>query len=103
MAAPSTAGSRWDEVGCPVCREKDIWSFFEAANVPVRFGRSRLVSSSGTIRRGTYLPVSALRVEAPSFIRRFKPDVILITNPTYKSEIQAHVARLGVRCAFDQL
>jgi hypothetical protein len=55
------------------------------------------------IRRGKYLPVSALRVEAPSFIRRFKPAVILITNPTYKSEIQAHVARLGVRCAFDQL
>jgi hypothetical protein len=55
------------------------------------------------IRQGKYLPVSALRVEPPSFIRTFKPDVILITNPTYKSEIQAHVARLGVRCAFDQL
>src|SRR5262249_17885065 len=48
------------------------------------------------IRRGKYLPVSALRVEAPSFIRTFKPDVILITNPTYKSEIEAQVARLGV-------
>ena len=55
------------------------------------------------IRQGKYLPVSGLRVEPPSFIRTFKPDVILITNPTYKSEIQAHVARLGVRCAFDQL
>jgi hypothetical protein len=55
------------------------------------------------IRQGKYLPVSALRVEPPSFIRTFKPDVILITNPTYKPEIQAHVARLGIRCAFDQL
>jgi len=55
------------------------------------------------IRWGKYLPVSAIRVAAPHFIQTFKPDVILITNPTYKSEIQAHVARLGVRCAFDQL
>jgi hypothetical protein len=55
------------------------------------------------IRWGKYLPVSAIRVAAPPFIQTFKPDVILITNPTYTSEIQAQVARLGVRCAFDRL
>jgi hypothetical protein len=54
-------------------------------------------------RWGKYLPVSALRVEAPLFIQKFKPDVVLITNPTYTSEIQAHVARLGVECTFDEL
>jgi SAM-dependent methyltransferase len=55
------------------------------------------------IRWGKYLPVSAIRVERPQFIQRFKPDLVLITNPTYASEIQAHVKRLGVRCRFDQL
>jgi len=55
------------------------------------------------IRWGKFLPVSAIRVAAPAFIQTFKPDVILITNPTYTTEIQAHVARLGVRCAFDRL
>jgi Methyltransferase domain/C-methyltransferase C-terminal domain len=54
-------------------------------------------------RCGKYLPVSAIRVEAPRFVQRFRPDVILITNPTYTSEIQAHVGRLGVRCRYDQL
>ena len=55
------------------------------------------------IRWGKYLPVSAIRVESPQFVQRFKPDLVLITNPTYTSEIKAHVKRLGVRCRFDQL
>jgi hypothetical protein len=55
------------------------------------------------IRWGKYLPLSAIRVEAPQFIQKFKPDVVLITNPTYTTEIQAHVARMGVPCTFDQL
>lgn len=55
------------------------------------------------IRWGKYLPVSALPVEAPAFIQKCKPDAVLITNPTYSSEIRAQVARLGVRCTFDQL
>ena len=55
------------------------------------------------VRWGKYLPVSAIRVEAPPFIQKVKPDVILITNPTYQSEIQAHVRRLGIRCRFDRL
>ena len=54
-------------------------------------------------RCGKYLPVSAIRVEHPQFVQRVKPDLVLITNPTYAAEIKAHVKRLGVRCRFDQL
>ncbi|MGH9885515.1 MAG: class I SAM-dependent methyltransferase, partial [bacterium] len=38
MPIRTIAASRWERVGCPVCGEKDIWCFFEAANVPARDG-----------------------------------------------------------------
>jgi 2-polyprenyl-3-methyl-5-hydroxy-6-metoxy-1,4-benzoquinol methylase len=54
-------------------------------------------------RWGKYLPVSAVRVEPPQFIIKARPDVVLITNPTYAPEIQSEVKRLGVRCRFARL
>ena len=51
-------------------------------------------------RWGKYLPRSAARVASPEFVRKARPDVVLITNPTYAAEIQAQVRRLGVRPRF---
>jgi len=54
-------------------------------------------------RSGKYLPMSGLRVEAPEYVTRFKPELVLITNPTYQSEIQGHVERMGVKCRYENL
>jgi hypothetical protein len=45
---------------------------------------------------GRYLPVTAHRVEAPSTLSTLKPDAVIITNPSYRTEIGEHLRRLGV-------
>lgn len=51
-------------------------------------------------RVGKFLPGTGQQVVAPEFLVEYKPDVIIITNPTYKDEIQKHAAQLGVTCSF---
>jgi SAM-dependent methyltransferase len=45
---------------------------------------------------GRYLPVTAHRVEAPETLSTLKPDAVIITNPSYRTEIAAELRRLGV-------
>jgi len=45
---------------------------------------------------GRYLPVTAHRVEQPDVLTAVKPRVVIITNPAYRTEIAAHLDRLGV-------
>lgn len=51
-------------------------------------------------RQGQYLPRTAQRVVPPEFLREYRPDVVLITNPTFEREIRAQVEGLGLRCEF---
>ena len=51
-------------------------------------------------RIGKFLPGTGQKVVAPEFLIEYKPDMIMITNPTYKTEIQEHVKMLGVQCEF---
>jgi SAM-dependent methyltransferase len=51
-------------------------------------------------RVGKFLPGTGQEVVAPEFLIQYKPDVVIITNSTYKDEIQKHVAQLGVTCRF---
>jgi len=51
-------------------------------------------------RIGKFLPGTGQKVVAPEFLIEYKPDLVMITNPTYKTEIQEHVRRLGVTCEF---
>ena len=51
-------------------------------------------------RQGKYIPGSAQQVVAPEFLTGYQPDVIIITNPLYQSEIKIQVAELGVECEF---
>jgi len=48
------------------------------------------------IHPGRFLPVTAHHVEAPTALRELAPRVVIITNPAYRSEIAAHIERLGV-------
>jgi hypothetical protein len=37
---------------------------------------------------------------APDFLQQYKPDLVVITNPNYESEIKGTVAELGVASEF---
>jgi hypothetical protein len=45
---------------------------------------------------GRYLPVTAHRVERPDVLAALRPQAVIITNPSYRHEIEAHLERLGV-------
>jgi SAM-dependent methyltransferase len=45
---------------------------------------------------GRYLPVTAHRVDPPDTLAGLKPDAVIITNPSYRTEIGEHLRRLGV-------
>jgi SAM-dependent methyltransferase len=45
---------------------------------------------------GRYLPVTAHRVERPDVLATLRPQAVIITNPSYRHEIEAHLERLGV-------
>lgn len=51
-------------------------------------------------RQGKFIPGSAQRVVAPEFLLNYRPDVVLITNPTYEEEIKQQVMALGLSCEF---
>jgi SAM-dependent methyltransferase len=45
---------------------------------------------------GRYLPVTAHRVDAPATLSALQPEAVIITNPSYRTEIGEHLRRLGV-------
>jgi SAM-dependent methyltransferase len=46
---------------------------------------------------GRYLPATAHRVDAPETLAAVKPQAVIITNPSYRTEIEKHLRHLGVR------
>ena len=51
-------------------------------------------------RIGKYLPGTGQQVVPPDFLIDHKPDLVIITNPTYQSEIQEQARQLGLTCDF---
>ena len=45
---------------------------------------------------GRYLPVTAHQVQAPETLAEIQPGTVIITNPSYRTEIAEHLKRLGV-------
>ncbi|HET6533324.1 MAG TPA: methyltransferase domain-containing protein [Actinoplanes sp.] len=45
---------------------------------------------------GRYLPMTAHRVDAPETLTALKPAAVIITNPSYRTEIAAQLRDLGV-------
>jgi FlaA1/EpsC-like NDP-sugar epimerase len=45
---------------------------------------------------GRYLPVTAHRVQAPELLSELKPQAVIITNPSYRKEIEEQLRELGV-------
>ncbi|MBI4566724.1 MAG: methyltransferase domain-containing protein [Planctomycetes bacterium] len=48
-------------------------------------------------KHGKYLAGSGHEIVSPEFLRRYRPDAVIVMNPIYKEEIQADLERLGVR------
>lgn len=51
-------------------------------------------------RQGMFLPRTAHQVFSPDHIKVDKPDLILITNPTYENEIRTQAASFGFKSRF---
>lgn len=51
-------------------------------------------------RQGAFLPRTGQQIVPPEFVKEYRPDVIVVTNPTYLSEIRSDVASMGITCDF---
>jgi SAM-dependent methyltransferase len=51
-------------------------------------------------KHGLFVPGTGQKVVAPDFLQQYKPDLVVITNPNYESEIKRTVAELGVASEF---
>jgi len=47
-------------------------------------------------KHGRFVPVTGQRVVAPSFLRDFQPDAIVVMNPTYRAEIAAMLLEIDI-------
>jgi hypothetical protein len=45
---------------------------------------------------GRYLPVTAHRVDPPETLTELRPEAVIITNPSYRTEIAEELRRLGI-------
>lgn len=54
-------------------------------------------------KHGLFVPGTGQSVVAPDFLRQYKPELVLITNANYESEIRERVAGLGVYPEFRRL
>jgi len=51
-------------------------------------------------KHGKYIAGTGQKIVSPEFLRAYQPDVVIIMNPIYKSEIQQHLNRLGLTTDF---
>jgi SAM-dependent methyltransferase len=64
---------------------------------------SRFITSVVDInptRCGGFIPGTGQRVVAPDFLREYRPEILLLTNPTYEAEVRKKVKEMGVECDF---
>lgn len=51
-------------------------------------------------RCGGFIPGSGQKVVSPEFLREYRPDILLLTNPTYEGEVRKQMEEMGVKCDF---
>ena len=52
-------------------------------------------------RQGSFIPGTGQCIIAPDQLVKRPPDLIILTNPIYKKEIQSQVSELGIQAAFE--
>lgn len=51
-------------------------------------------------KHGKYVPGTGQQIVSPEFLRNYRPDFLILTNPIYKGEIQKTVSSLGINPEF---
>jgi len=51
-------------------------------------------------KQGMYIPGTGQRIVPPEFLRDYQPDVIIVMNPIYQSEVKELTKRLGITTNF---
>lgn len=59
--------------------------------------RIRYVVDINPSRHGRYVPRSAQQIVPPAFLIEYRPDVVILSNPAYESEIRQEIASIGLR------
>jgi hypothetical protein len=72
-------------------------SFLNTYNITQQI---KYVVDINPVKQDKYLPVTGQRVVPPEFIVSYKPDVVMVTNPTFDEEIRRQVQKLGLTCEF---
>lgn len=72
-------------------------SFLNTYNITQQI---KYVVDINPVKQDKYLPVTGQRVVPPEFIVSYKPDVVIVTNPTFDEEIRQQVQKLGLTCEF---
>ncbi|HAC92899.1 MAG TPA: hypothetical protein DCF63_20045 [Planctomycetaceae bacterium] len=51
-------------------------------------------------RHGCFIPGTGQQIVPPSFLAQYRPDIIIVSNAIYKSEIAQQAADMGLECQF---
>src|SRR5207245_5512566 len=56
----------------------------------------RYVVDSNPNRHGRFVPGSAQQIVPPAFLADYRPDVVILSNRAYDSEIRQQIASIGL-------
>lgn len=48
-------------------------------------------------KHGSFIPGTGQEIVAPEFLKEYRPDAVIITNPNYHKEVRLQVERLGLK------
>ena len=48
-------------------------------------------------KHGTYMAGTGQKIVAPGFLKEFRPDVVIVMNPIYCTEIQHDLNKMGIQ------
>lgn len=63
----------------------------------IDYKRLSYVIDSNPNRHGTYIPGTGQQVVAPEFLKKLKPEYILLTNSAYRNEIISQIKKLNLK------
>jgi SAM-dependent methyltransferase len=72
-------------------------------NVPAAADIVSFVVDVNPLRQNHYLPGTAHEIIAPERLPEIRPDVVIVTNPVYATEIRGQLTDLGIQSEFEIL
>ncbi len=72
-------------------------------NVPAAADIVPFVVDVNPLRQNHYLPRTGQEIIAPERLPEIRPDVVIVTNPVYATEVHSQLADLGIQSEFEIL